>query len=138
MFQRDLEPLLQDVTETLPKATNIIQVGIDRGMHIGAQLYVSLKGERVAECAFGLADAEAKGGEGVALTSDHLVLWLSACKPVGAVAIGQLWEQGLLDLDAPIAESIPEFGKHGKDEVTMRHILTHTGGFREVDIGFVE
>ncbi len=129
---------MQDVTETLPKATNIIQVGIDRGLHVGAQLYVSVKGECVAEWAFGLADAEANGGEGIALTTDHLMLWLSACKPVGAVAIGQLWEQGLIDLDAPIVETIPEFGKHGKDGVTMRHILTHTGGFREVDLGFVE
>ena len=74
MLQRDLEPLLQDVTEILPKATNIIQVGMDRSLHVGAQLYVSVKGECVAECAFGLADAEANDGEGTALTTDHLVL----------------------------------------------------------------
>ncbi|MDK1022358.1 MAG: serine hydrolase domain-containing protein, partial [Candidatus Hydrogenedentes bacterium] len=122
---------MQDLTEILPTATNIIQVGMDRGLHIGAQLYVSLKGECIAECALGLADAEANEGEGIALTTDHLVLSLSAGKPVGAVAIGQLWEQGQVDLDAPIAETIPEFGAHGKDSVTMRHILTHTGGFRD-------
>lgn len=111
---------------------------MDRGLHIGAQLYVSLKGECIVEWALGLADADANEGKGIALTTDHLVLWLSACKPIGAVAIGQLWEQGQLDLDAPIADTIPEFGARGKDEVTMRHILTHTGGFRDAGIAFAE
>ena len=129
---------MQDLTELLPNASNIIQVGIDRGLHIGAQVYVSLKGECIADWAIGLADADGEEGEANALTPDHLVLWLSACKPIGAIAIGQLWEQDLLDLDAPVAETIPEFGVLGKGSVTMRHILTHTGGFRNSGLDFAE
>jgi CubicO group peptidase (beta-lactamase class C family) len=59
-----------------------------------------------------------------------LMLWMSSTKPIAAVAVAQLWEQGLLDLDDPVARHIPEFAQRGKDAVTIRHVLTHTGGFR--------
>jgi CubicO group peptidase (beta-lactamase class C family) len=60
------------------------------------------------------------------------MLWLSAGKPVSAVAVAQLWERGLLELDDPVARHIPEFAAGGKDAITIRHILTHTAGFRAV------
>src|SRR5207237_9637854 len=40
-----------------------------------------------------------------------------------------------LELDDPVARHIPEFGKNGKDKVTIRHVLTHTGGFPHADAG---
>ena len=101
-----------------------IQRGLDAGLHIGAQLYVSLRGETIADEALGLAR------EGVPMRRDTLMLWLSAGKPISAVAVAQVWERGLLDLDDPVARHIPEFAANGKDAVTIRHILTHTGGFR--------
>jgi len=101
-----------------------IQRGMDARLHIGAQLYVSLRGEVIADEALGLAR------DGVAMQRDTLMLWLSAGKPISAVAVAQVWERGLLDLDDPVARHIPEFAANGKDIVTVRHILTHTGGFR--------
>lgn len=95
--------------------------------HVGAQLYVSLRGEPVIDDAVG----DAREG-GPRLTTDHLMLWFSSTKPLTAVAIGQLWERGLLDLDHPVVRFMPEFGRHGKEVVTIRHVLTHTGGFRKV------
>ncbi len=64
------------------------------------------------------------------MTSDTLMPWFSSCKPVGAVAIAQLWERGKLDLDDHAAQFVPEFGVRGKEALTLRHILTHTAGFR--------
>ena len=101
-----------------------IRGGMDEGLHIGAQIYVSLRGEVIADVALGLAR------EGVPMRTDTLMLWLSAGKPVSAVAVAQVWECGLLDLDDPVARHIPEFAANGKDVVTVRHLLTHTGGFR--------
>jgi CubicO group peptidase (beta-lactamase class C family) len=46
------------------------------------------------------------------------------------VSVGQFWEHGALDLDDPVVRFIPEFGEHGKAAITVRHLLTHTGGFR--------
>ncbi len=39
-----------------------------------------------------------------------------------------LYEEGLVDLEAPVARYVPEFGQAGKERVTVRHLLTHTGG----------
>jgi CubicO group peptidase (beta-lactamase class C family) len=65
-----------------------------------------------------------------------IVPWLSAGKPVTAALTLSLWQAGELDLDTPVAELIPEFGAAGKERVTTRHLLTHTAGFPNVDIGW--
>jgi CubicO group peptidase (beta-lactamase class C family) len=64
------------------------------------------------------------------------MLWLSSTKPVTAFCIAQLWERGRLELDHPVARHIPEFAAHGKDGVTVRHLLTHTAGIRMLDTGW--
>jgi CubicO group peptidase (beta-lactamase class C family) len=43
-------------------------------------------------------------------------------------AIMLLYERGLVDIEAPVAKYIPEFGSHGKDRVTVRNLLQHRGG----------
>lgn len=124
--------------EKLPKAASVIAEGMERGLHVGAQVYVSMEGAVVADAAMGsafLGDAERPER---AMTTDTLVSWQSACKPVGALAIAQLWEAGHLDLDAPVADLIPDFATGGKAAITMRHILTHTGGFRSVPFSDIE
>ena len=66
----------------------------------------------------------------VAMTPDTLMLWMSATKPITAVCVAQLWQRGLLQLDDPVAKHIPAFAAHGKDRITLRHLLTHTAGIR--------
>src|SRR5205823_2187918 len=63
---------------------------------------------------------------------------LSSTKPVTAAALATLWERGRLDLDDPVASHIPEFGVHGKEGITLRHLLTHTAGIRMLDVGWPE
>ena len=107
-----------------------IQEGIAAGLQLGGQIYVSRDGSTDLEEAFG----EARPAE--ALSTDHLLLWMSSSKPVAAVAIAQLWERSLLGLDDRVAEHIPEFGVRGKEIITIRHLLTHTGGIRMLDVGW--
>jgi CubicO group peptidase (beta-lactamase class C family) len=113
-----------------PRTRAAIEAGIDAGLHLGAQLYASLHGVAVADAALG----ENRPGE--PLTRGHLMLWLSATKPVPAVALAQLWERGLLELDDPVALHLPEFAAQGKEGITLRHLLTHTGGIRMLDTGW--
>jgi CubicO group peptidase (beta-lactamase class C family) len=114
----------------LPRTREAIEAGVGEGLHLGAQIYVSLRGEPVADAALG----ENRPGE--PLTGDHLMLWLSSTKPVTAVGIAQLWERGLLELDDPVAKHVPEFAANGKEGITLRHLLTHTGGIRMLDTGW--
>lgn len=52
----------------------------------------------------------------------------SIAKPMTALATMQLVEQGLIDLDVPIQKYIPDYPKHPKTQITVRHLLSHTSG----------
>jgi CubicO group peptidase (beta-lactamase class C family) len=119
-----------DEPVALPTARAILARGIADGLHPGAQLHVRLRGETVVDLALGEASP------GVPMRTDTLLVWLSSGKPVTAIAIAQLWERGRLELDDPIAHHLPEFAAGGKEAITLRHALTHTGGFRMLDVGW--
>jgi CubicO group peptidase (beta-lactamase class C family) len=116
--------------ERVPLTREAILAGMRAGLHLGAQLYVSRQGEVIADGAAG------DSRPGRRLRRDDLMLWLSSVKPVAAVAIAQLWERGLLELDDPVARHVPEFAAHGKGAITLRHLLTHTAGIRLLDVGW--
>jgi CubicO group peptidase (beta-lactamase class C family) len=120
----------QPLAQALPRTATALERGRRDGLHLGGQIYVSVRRECVVDTAFG----EVRPGE--PLTSEHLMLWLSSSKPVGAVAIAQLWEAQRLELDDRVAQHIPEFGVRGKESITIRHLLTHTGGFRLLRVGW--
>ncbi len=68
---------------------------------------------------------------GVPATSDSLFQIGSISKVWTATLALQLVDEGLLDLDAPVAEVLPELRLADPDvtkQVTMRHLLTHTSG----------
>jgi CubicO group peptidase (beta-lactamase class C family) len=67
------------------------------------------------------------------MAPDTINLWFSSGKPLTAVAIARLWEQGKVELDLPVARYVPEFGAGGKAGITVRHLLNHTAGFRAAD-----
>ena len=92
------------------------------GWHLGAQCYVSVGGEPLLDVAVG----EAQAGQRLAV--DDVMLWYSSGKPVTTVAVLQLWEQGRLGLDDRVGNFIAGWGG-GKERCTIRHVLTHTGGF---------
>jgi len=61
--------------------------------------------------------------------------WASNTKPFTGIAIMQLRDRGLLKLDDPVTKYLPElravhnpFGS--MDEITIRHLMTHSAGFR--------
>jgi CubicO group peptidase (beta-lactamase class C family) len=60
----------------------------------------------------------------------------SITKTFTAIAVMQLWEQGLVDLDAPANHYLRAYrlipAKAGFRPATMRHLLTHTAGIPEV------
>ena len=92
------------------------------GWHECAQVYVSRGGEVLLDAAVG----ESRPGR--ALRTDDIMLWYSSGKPLTTVALLQLWERGALGLDDRVATFLPGWGG-GKERCTLRHVLTHTGGF---------
>jgi CubicO group peptidase (beta-lactamase class C family) len=78
---------------------------------------------------YGVADAET----GEPVTPETLFQAASISKPVAAVAALALVEEGTLALDAPVNDRLREWRIPENDftrtrAVTLRHLLTHTGG----------
>jgi dipeptidyl aminopeptidase/acylaminoacyl peptidase/CubicO group peptidase (beta-lactamase class C family) len=83
--------------------------------------------DELVEAAYGVLSKET----GVPATTDSVFQIGSISKVWTTTVIMQLVDEGLLDLDAPIAEVLPELKLADPDvtkQVTMRHLVTHTSG----------
>jgi CubicO group peptidase (beta-lactamase class C family) len=90
---------------------------------------VARGGKTVFDYVVGEADRERH----VANTSDTLFRIGSMNKMFTAVSVLQLVEAGKIDLDAPIGTYLPDYpNKDLASRVTVRHLLTHTGGTGDI------
>lgn len=75
-------------------------------------------------------------GSGTPVDEDTVFRIASISKTITAIAVMQLWEQGLVDLDAPANDYLRGNSlvpaKAGFRPATLRHLLTHTAGVRAV------
>lgn len=113
---------------TLDRVTELLADGIRKGLHHGAQLEVRRRHGDPLTVVVGEARV------GVSMSPGTLLPWFSGTKAITAVAVAQLWEQGAMTLDDPVFRHVPEFAAAGKEGVTIRHVLTHTGGLRTVEL----
>jgi CubicO group peptidase (beta-lactamase class C family) len=105
----------------------------------------------------GIVDVQVHGHGDLARTSamrrDSIFRIYSMTKPITSVAVLQLMEQGKLGLDDPVARYLPEFSRLQifaggsadapqlapvKNALTIRQLLTHTGGFATGGQGYEE
>lgn len=63
---------------------------------------------------------------------DTLVNFFSVGKALTALCALRLVERGRLDLDTPMARLWPEFGRDGKERITLRQVLSHRAGLPAV------
>jgi CubicO group peptidase (beta-lactamase class C family) len=122
-----------------------LQDFVDRGQIAGAEAIVFKDGQEVYYGSFGYADREGQR----LMSRDALIQIYSMSKPITGVALMQLHEQGLFQLDDELAVHLPEFANmkvyagDGADgapiledprrPMTVRDITRHTAGFGEVD-----
>jgi CubicO group peptidase (beta-lactamase class C family) len=93
----------------------------------GAALVVGRRGETVLESGYG----SLAWGEGSApVDPDATVYDLASLTKVIATtaAVMILFEDGRIDLDAPVHLYLPSWFGAGKEDVTIRHLLSHTSG----------
>ncbi len=97
----------------------------------GGALAVARSGRLVYAKGFGFSNRE----RGEFVTADSRFRLASLSKPITAMAILRLMEQGKLGLDDKVLPKLnlePLSGRFGDDrwgEVTLRHLLCHTGGW---------
>ena len=106
------------------------------GLHPALALCVRRRGHIVLERAIGHlrgnAPTDPPDVRRVPIRYDSLFNVYSAAKAVTAMLVHLCDERGLIHLDDPVAEYLPEFAQHGKGRVTIRHILTHRAGIPAV------
>ena len=91
---------------------------------VGAACCVYLDGRPVVDVWGGVADQK----KDRPWDEDTLTLVYSTTKGVTAICAHLLAQRGQLDLDAPVVGYWPEFGANGKDEITVRMLLSHRAG----------
>ncbi len=96
---------------------------INQGI-VGAAAAYSINGETIWETVGGYSDEKTKQS----FQKNTKVRMASIAKSMTAIAIMQLVEKGLLDLDAPIQNYVPNYPKQTKTQITTRHLLSHTSG----------
>ncbi len=101
------------------------------GAELGLQVAAYLDGELIVDAVAGVADAESK----VPVTPDTLFTIFSCSKGVTATVVHLLVERGVFGYDDPVAEYWPEFGRFGKEGITLRHVLAHTAGLARIPFG---
>jgi CubicO group peptidase (beta-lactamase class C family) len=98
-----------------------------RGGRGGAAVCVYHRGEKVVDIWGG-----SKDGDGTPWAADTMSVSFSTTKGVTATALHILVDRGLLDYDDPVVKYWPEFGREGKEHVTIRHLLCHQAGLYRI------
>ena len=103
----------------------IVEGGIAARKFPGAVVIAGHDGRIIFEKAYGnksLNPAEP-------MTEDTVFDCASLTKVLAtAPAVMQLYEQGLFRLNDPVAEYLPQFAANGKQDITIRQLLTHYSG----------
>ncbi len=108
-----------------------LQDWIDRAAarhHVPGAAVAAGTGDRLAEAATGVLNL----GTGVTATPDSVFQIGSVTKTWTAALVLQLAAEGLLGLDDPVRDHLPEFtlpDSGAARRITVRQLLTHTGGF---------
>ncbi len=63
---------------------------------------------------------------------DTVALSFSTGKGVASTLVHRLAEQGLIDYDTPVAAYWPEFAAAGKEQITVRELMSHRAGLHRV------
>ena len=92
----------------------------------GCGVGVNRNGTKVFERGYGMASLAQK----VPITPATIFDPASIAKPLTALSVMLLAEQGKLSLDDEVWNHVPEWVNR-QDRVTLRHLLTHTAGLRD-------
>jgi CubicO group peptidase (beta-lactamase class C family) len=112
---------MSDIQEQIQRHIDAL---VDTGAETGVQVAAYHDGRLIVDAVAGAADP----ATGRPLASGTPIFSFSTGKNVAATLAHLLVARGFLDYDSPVTDVWPEFGVHGKDTVTLRHILTHTAG----------
>jgi CubicO group peptidase (beta-lactamase class C family) len=115
--------------EPFKAATRLIQEQMESGLVGAAALLVAHNGKIEVEQGFGSLSRKAGAKP---CRSDSVFLVASISKPVTAMAVMRLVDQGRITLDDPVQKYLPEFTGDGRERITVRNLLSHSSGLPDM------
>jgi len=115
--------------ERFGAARDALERNLDSGEELGASLVLDIDGELVIDVWGGFRDEDRT----VPWTRDTITNVWSSTKTVTSLAALMLVDRGLLDVDAPVAAYWPEFAAAGKQDILVRHVMSHASGVSGLD-----
>jgi CubicO group peptidase (beta-lactamase class C family) len=106
------------------KVADALADEIAKGEELGASIALDIDGELVVDVWAGHADR----AKTIPWGQDTIVNFFSCTKTLTALAALIAIDRGLVDAFAPVAKYWPEFADNGKQDVEVRHLLSHTSG----------
>ena len=114
------------IAERLAVIEELVREGLRREQMPGAVVLIGRSGKVVYLKAFGDRQVEPDRRP---MTTDAVFDMASLTKPIAtATSIMKLVELGKLHPRDTVAEHVPEFGRHGKEPITIHQLLTHQSG----------
>ena len=113
--------------ERLATIGRVVRRGVDAGGYPGAAVVIGRRGAAVYQKGFGHIGWTSTAPE---VDAENTIYDLaSLTKVVGTTTAAMiLYDEGRLDLDAPVSRYLPTFTGGSKDLVTVRHLLLHRSG----------
>lgn len=117
---------------TFDNVRAVLADNVASGEEVGACIAIDIDGESVVDMWSGCTDFARTR----AWNKDTIVNVWSSTKTVTSLAGLMLVDRGLVKLDTPVARYWPEFATNGKQDITFRHLLSHTSGVSGWDAPF--
>jgi CubicO group peptidase (beta-lactamase class C family) len=114
---KTMSQVQKQVQQTIDR---LVDSGVERGIQVAAYKH----GELVVDAVAGIADPTT----GRSVTSDTPFYNFSIVKGAAATMAHMLVDRRKFSYDTPLVDLWPEFGAHGKEKVTVRHVLSHSAG----------
>ena len=110
----------------LDAGVRLYREAIDAGRLVGAVLLVAKDGKIVLHEALGWRNK----GKNLPMEKNTMFRMASNTKPPVATGISILVEEGKLSYDDPVRKYIPTFDNYRAGFIQIKHLLSHTSGFR--------
>ncbi len=116
----------QDSLYDFTKVDSLMNKAIKDSVFPGAVLLIAKRGRVVLFKPYG---KQTYDKDGIPITKHSIFDLASVSKVVGTTSAAMLlYDEGKLDLDAPVTKYLPQFGNKGKEKITIRNLLLHNSG----------
>jgi CubicO group peptidase (beta-lactamase class C family) len=111
-------------SNSLERISRFVQEKVESGDFVGAEILVCEKDKTILHFSCGWKDMD----DSIPMVNNTIFNIRSMTKVFTGIGIHLLIERGKLEYDSKVSEFIPGFKNECSNEITIRHLLTHTSG----------